>query len=92
MKPVYKCYAVVVLFVLAWSLADKGNELWQLGTDVDGAGIGIYYLIFEISDRVAEMNIPMYAIGFFVASVVAVIAALWLAFKASMSNTRTKTS
>ena len=90
MKLFYKWYAVVILFVLSWSLADKGIELWELGTDVDGAGIGVYFLIFEINDRVAEMNIPMYAIGFFIASVIAVIAALWLAFKASLSNTRKK--
>lgn len=93
MKPVYMWYAVVLLFALAWSLFDKGLALWQLGAEVDGAGIGVYFLVFEINDRVAEMNIPYYALGSFIATVIVVIAAIWLAVIASrQSTTDIKTS
>lgn len=79
MKPFYKWIAVGILLVLAAISASKGMDLWSLGTDVDGAGIGVYFLSFEINDRVAEMSIPAYAIGFFVASGVLALAALALA-------------
>lgn len=91
MKPVYKWYVVVLFFVLAWSLADKGMELWALGTEVDGAGIGVYFWIFEINDRVAEMNIPMYAFGFFVASAIVVLAAICLTVIASRQSNKDTT-
>lgn len=39
-------------------------------------GDRVYFLSFEINDRVAEMNIPSYAIGFFIASAVMFLAAL----------------
>lgn len=92
MKPVYKWYVVVLLFVLAWSLFDKGLALWQLGTEVDGAGIGVYFWVFEINDRVAEMNIPTYAFGFFVASAIVVLVAICLAVIASRQSNRDATS
>ena len=78
MKPAYRWTTVSVLFVLAVLFANKGMDLWALGTDVDGAGIGVYFLIFEINDRVDEMSIPTYAIGFFIASGVMALAALGL--------------
>lgn len=78
MKPAYRWTTVSVLFVLAVLFANKGMDLWALGTDVDGAGIGVYFLIFEINDRVDEMSIPAYAICFFIASGVMALAALGL--------------
>jgi hypothetical protein len=51
-------------------------DLRALGTDVDGAGIGVYFLIFEINDRIDEKSIPAYAIGFFIASGGMALAAL----------------
>lgn len=76
MKPAYQWIAASVLLVLAALSASKGMDLWSLGTDVDGAGIGVYFLSFEINDRVAEMSIPAYAIGFFIASGVLALAAI----------------
>lgn len=54
-------------------------HLWSLRKDVDGAGIGDYFLSFEINNRIAESGIPAYAIGFFIASGVLALAALALA-------------
>lgn len=56
--------------LLAVLMINKGITLWNMGSNVDGAGIGVYFLIFEINDRVPEQTIPNYAIGFFVASVI----------------------
>lgn len=76
MKPAYQWIAASVLLVLAALSASKGTDLRALGTDVDGAGIGVYFLSFEINDRVAEMSIPAYATGFFIASGVLAMAAI----------------
>ncbi|MFD1862048.1 hypothetical protein [Planococcus chinensis] len=78
MKPAYQWIAASVLLVLAALSASKGTDLRALGTDVDGAGIGVYFLSFEINDRVAEMSIPAYAIGFFIASGVLAMTAIGL--------------
>lgn len=91
MKPIYKWYAVVLLFVIAWSLADKGIELWALGTEVDGAGIGVYFWVFEINDRVAEMYIPYYALGFFIATLIVLISAICLAIIVSRQSNKDAT-
>jgi hypothetical protein len=61
----------VIIAILSFTtvlLVTKGLDLWSLRTNVDGNGIGIYFLGFEINDRVPEKSIPPYAIGFFAAS------------------------
>ncbi|MFD1019264.1 hypothetical protein [Thalassobacillus hwangdonensis] len=57
----------ILLFILAGLLIEKGMDLAALGTDVDGDGIGVYFLGAEINDRVPESKIPHYAIQFYVA-------------------------
>jgi hypothetical protein len=61
----------VIIAILSFTtvlLVNKGLDIWSLRTNVDGNGIGIYFLGFEINDRVPEKSIPPYAIGFFAAS------------------------
>lgn len=53
---------------IAYFLLKQGLTLQQMGTNVDGDGIGIHFFIFEINDRVPEENIPQYAAQFLVAS------------------------
>jgi hypothetical protein len=62
-----------VLLLFGVLLLNKGLDLLSIGTDVDGDGIGVYFLRFEINDRVPENSIPSYAIGFFISSLVAFI-------------------
>ncbi|OCA90373.1 hypothetical protein A8F94_00295 [Bacillus sp. FJAT-27225] len=62
-------------------MVNKGVDLWSLGTNVDGDGIGVYFLGLEINDRVPEANIPSYAIGFFVASFITLFISLALIVK-----------
>lgn len=69
----------IVLFFLGLIsvlLVNKGFDLWSLGTNVDGDGIGVHFLGIEINDRVPEGNIPTYAIGFFVASIITLLIAI----------------
>lgn len=66
----------VFLLVLASLLFSTGVDLRSIGPTVDGAGIGVYFMFFEIDDRVPAHSIPMYANGFFVASLVIAVAAL----------------
>lgn len=65
--------AFVLITVL---LINKGIELWSMGTNVDGAGIGIHFLGVEINDRVLEENIPSYAFGFFITSFITLVASI----------------
>ncbi|GAA0344355.1 hypothetical protein GCM10008967_38440 [Bacillus carboniphilus] len=68
----------VVLILLAILFFNKGLELRALGANVDGDGIGVHFLAFEINDRVPEESIPSYAIGFFISSIVAIIISIIL--------------
>jgi len=45
-------------------------ELRALGTDVDGEGIGVNFIGFEVNDRVKEGNIPAYANSFLLIGIV----------------------
>ncbi|WP_176167316.1 hypothetical protein [Mesobacillus jeotgali] len=58
----------IFLIVISGLLLKQGMDLLALGTDVDGEGIGIHFLGFEINDRVPEASIPSYARGFFIAA------------------------
>ncbi|MEH7382627.1 hypothetical protein V7138_19340 [Bacillus sp. JJ1533] len=68
----------LILMVFTILLFKNGIDLWSLGTNVDGAGTGIYFLGLEINDRVREENIPLYSIGFFISSIVALIISIAL--------------
>lgn len=61
-------------FVLAFLLMRVGFHLLDSMKHVDGAGTGVYFLFFEINDRVLTSDIQFYAIGFFVAGFAAIIA------------------
>lgn len=54
----------------AMLLGAEGFQVWQMGSSVDGAGIGVYFLFFEINDRATAQDIPFYAGMFFAASVI----------------------
>jgi hypothetical protein len=56
----------------------KGLLLSNLGTDVDGEGIGVHFLFFEINDSVDEKDIPTYALGFYISSIITVLIAMLL--------------
>ncbi|QHS21478.1 hypothetical protein GWK91_00235 [Virgibacillus sp. MSP4-1] len=73
MKPVRRWSAAVVLIFLTVLFLNKGLDLWSLGSNVDGHGIGLYLLGFEINDRVPEESIPSYATGFFILSGIAFV-------------------
>lgn len=59
-------------------MGNKGLELWSLGTNIDGEGVGIHFLGLEINDSAPEENIPTYAVGFFVTSFITLLIAFTL--------------
>lgn len=63
----------IFFLVLTIILAMKGFELLSLGSHVDGAVIGVYFLFIEMNDRVPEENIPSYGLGFFISSFVTLL-------------------
>ncbi|MBU9714203.1 hypothetical protein [Evansella tamaricis] len=73
MNTISRWLLVGVLILIGVLSFNKGLELWSLGTDVDGDGIGVYFLTFEINDNVPEENITTYAIGFFIFSILLLI-------------------
>ena len=76
MKTIYRWSIFVFLIVVTILLFSKGMDLRSIGTDVDGAGIGVYFLFFEINDRVPTQSIPTYAYGFFIASIITALVAI----------------
>ncbi len=66
------------LVVLSILMFQKGLQLSDLGTDVDGEGIGVHFLLFEINDSVHERNIPSYAFGFYISSIITALSAMLL--------------
>lgn len=77
MTSIIRSIIAVVLILFAVLLFNRGLELSSLGTDVDGAGIGVYFFAMEINDRVPEESIPSYAIGFFISSFIAFIISMF---------------
>ncbi|MGD6992114.1 hypothetical protein [Sutcliffiella horikoshii] len=73
MNVIFRWVVIIFLTFITASLVNKGIDLWSLGTYVDGDGIGVHFLDFEINDRVKEANIHTYAIGFFVASLITLL-------------------
>lgn len=66
-------------------LGVEGFQLWQMGSSVDGAGTGVYFLFFEINDRTAAQDIPFYAGMFFTASVIVLLLSV-LPFNKKVQN------
>lgn len=72
-------WVIVCVLILFGVLAlNKGLDLWSLGSNVDGDGIGLYFLGIEINDTVPEGSIPSYAIGFLISSLIALVTSLVL--------------
>lgn len=67
-----------VFMLAAVLLAQKGVELKTIGTNVDGSGIGISFLGFEVNDSVLEENIPLYTAGFLLMSVIMLISSVFV--------------
>ncbi|WP_026581604.1 hypothetical protein [Bacillus sp. J33] len=78
MYAIFRWIVFIFLVFITFLMVYKGLELWSLGTNVDGDGIGIHFLGLEINDRVSEGSIPTYAVGFFVASFIALLIAFTL--------------
>ncbi len=72
----YRWSGFVFLLVVAGLLLSKGMDLRSIGTVVDGSGIGVNFLFFEINDRVPAHRIPVYAYGFLIAGLMTAAAAL----------------
>jgi hypothetical protein len=87
----YRWGLFVFLIVVTVLLINKGLDLKSIGTNVDGAGIGVHFLFFEINDRVPEKSIPSYANGFFVASIVTALAAILIAVSTALRHKTVKT-
>lgn len=55
--------------LIAFLLLKEGLSLMERSRNLDGAGIGVYFLLFEINNRVPARDIPAYATAFFVSGV-----------------------
>lgn len=78
MAAAYRWLAIIFLTFIVLFMFKQGFELWSLGTNVDGDGIGVYFLGLEINDSVPETSIPRYAIGFFISGLITALLSLVL--------------
>lgn len=79
---------VGILIVFAVLSFSKGLNLWSLRSNVDGNGIGIHFLVFEISDSVSSESILNYSIGFFTLSSIALIISIVFIRKNLLQHTQ----
>ncbi|TFE02213.1 hypothetical protein [Jeotgalibacillus salarius] len=75
MTAAQKGMIAIGLTILSGLFALKGLSLSQSLDDRDGAGTGVYFLFFEINDRVSWGNVMGYAYGFWTASLILFITA-----------------
>jgi len=87
MNAIIRWIVFIFLIFIAFQLVNKGLELRSFGTNIDGEGIGIHFLGLEINDRVSEENISTYAVGFFISSMIILLAALVFIGKKILSKT-----
>lgn len=81
-KPTYTVLSALLLPV-SFILFSKYIELMSiLKTGVDGGGIGIYLLGFEINDSVMTHQISTYAYGFLIVSILLFAPILYNLYKA----------
>ncbi|MFB1082747.1 hypothetical protein [Jeotgalibacillus sp. JSM ZJ347] len=73
-----KGMAAIGLTILSGMLALHGFNLMQTLETRDGAGTGVYFLLFEINDRVLWHNVSAYAYGFWITSLITFIGAILL--------------
>jgi len=85
LKTIQRWSGFIFLIVVTILLFSKGMDL-RSSINVDGDAIGVYFLIFEIDDWLPKKSIPTYANGFFVASIITAIVAIFIAVR----NTRHK--
>ncbi len=57
-----------LLILVAVFLFRKGVHLYSLDSNVDGGGVEVFLLGFEVNDHVVEENIPHYARTFMITS------------------------
>jgi len=90
---VRKAPAVLAIIFLILALASFLKFLELQNVVVDGDGIGVYFLCFEINDRVPKEEIPIYAHRFLntalIFTLVAVVSGLVGIFKGAKGDAKT---
>lgn len=71
----------ILLLLISMLFLVKGIELWSALGSVDGDGIGIKFIGVNINDHVLKENIPGYALGFSIASLIPILVAVNFALK-----------
>jgi len=79
LKTIYRWSGFVFLIVMTILFFSKGMDLRSSLTHIDGDAIGVHFLIFEINDWVPKKSISTYANGFFIASIITALVAIFVA-------------
>ncbi|WP_226666375.1 hypothetical protein [Metabacillus litoralis] len=86
MNVVFRYIIFGLLSIFAILMISKGTELWLVAANVNGDGIGIQFLGLEINDQVSAKEISRYAIGFFIASLVAIVGGFFVIARSSVKT------
>lgn len=86
MTAAQKGMMAIGLTILSGVLAIQGFNLMKTLEVRDGAGTGVYFLFFEINDRVLWSDVAGYAYGFWTASLIVLITAVLLLKSVKVNN------
>lgn len=86
MTAAQKGMIAIGLTVLSGVLAIHGYNLMETLEVRDGAGTGVYFLFFEINDRVPWSDVAGYANGFWTASLIVFVTAVLLVKGVKVNN------
>ncbi|WP_128894668.1 hypothetical protein [Longirhabdus pacifica] len=81
MKTINRFIVPISILFIGVLMLIKGLQLWSIGDNVDGDGIGITFLFFEINDTVLTKDIPKYATIFFIAGTITILTSLIVLLK-----------
>ncbi len=86
MTAAQKGMIAIGLTVLSGVLAIQGYNLMETLEVRAGAGTGVYFLFFEINDRVIWSDVTGYAYGFWTASLIVFLTAALLVKSVKVNN------
>ncbi|WP_174733088.1 hypothetical protein [Mesobacillus harenae] len=69
-------FFIIILTAISILFLSKGIELWSIAGQIENGGIGVKFIGIKIGGPVLRDSLPIYALGFSVASAIPVLLAI----------------